>query len=108
MSFICITAMVLAAMMVAGCSESAAAPVAPQEPAVTSSKLGVNSLTINLSFPEGDTKTVTKNITFMNEGEGVMIWAVRKTAPWIWMNEADGALEKGYSKNLEVFIAPSG
>jgi len=44
----------------------------------------------------------------MNEGEGVMIWAVRKTAPWMWMNEADGALEKGYSKNLEIFIAPSG
>jgi len=37
-----------------------------------------------------------------------MIWAVRKTVPWIWMNEMDGALEKGYSKNLEVFIAPSG
>jgi hypothetical protein len=26
----------------------------------------------------------------------------------MWMNEMDGALEKGYSKNLEIFIAPVG
>ena len=82
--------------------------MAPQEPAVTSPKLGVNSLALNMQFAEGDSKTITKNITFMNEGEGVMVWAVRKTVPWIWMNEADGALEKGYSKNLEIFVAPSG
>ena len=37
-----------------------------------------------------------------------MVWAVRKTVPWIWMTEMDGALEKGFSKNLEIFIAPSG
>jgi hypothetical protein len=37
-----------------------------------------------------------------------MVWAVRKTAPWLWMNEADGVLEKGYSKNLEIFFAPAG
>ncbi|MCX5993981.1 MAG: hypothetical protein NT177_07190 [Chloroflexi bacterium] len=92
----------------AGCSAPAPAPVAPQEPAVTSPKLGVNSLTLDLRFAEGDSKTVTKNITFMNEGEGVMVWAVRKSVPWMWMNEADGVLEKGYSKNLEIFIAPAG
>jgi len=106
-SNICLVALIIA-LIFAGCSEPAPAPVAPQEPAVTSPKLGVNSLAIDLQFAEGDSKTVTRNITFMNDGEGVMIWAVRKTVPWIWMNEADGALEKGYSKNLEIFIAPSG
>jgi len=90
-----------------GCSAPAAAPVTPQ-PVEMIPRLGVNSLLIQVQFKQGDSKTVTKNITFMNEGEGVMIWAVRKTVPWIWMNEMDGALEKGYSKNLEIFIAPSG
>jgi hypothetical protein len=71
-------------------------------------RLGVNSLSLQVQFKQGDSKTVTRNITFMNEGEGVMIWAIRKTVPWIWMNEMDGALEKGYSKNLEIFIAPVG
>jgi len=108
MSFISTAAIVLLAVVTVACSESAPAPVAPQEPAVTSPKLGVNSLTLDLRFVEGDSKTVTKNITFMNEGEGVMVWAVRKTVPWIWMTEADGALEKGYSKNLEIFVAPAG
>jgi hypothetical protein len=106
-SNICLVAVIIV-LIFAACSESTPAPAAPQEPAVTSPKLGVNSQSINLQFAEGDTKTVTRNITFMNEGEGVMIWAATKTAPWIWMNEADGALEKGYSKNLEIFIAPSG
>jgi hypothetical protein len=105
--YVCLVALVTV-FAFAGCSEPAPAPVAPQEPAVTSPKLGVNSLTLDLRFAEGDSKTVTKNITFMNEGEGVMVWAVRKTVPWIWMNESDGVLEKGYSKNLEIFIAPAG
>jgi len=94
--------------MLAGCSAPAAAPVTPEQPVEMVPKLGVNSLSIDIQFKEGDSKTVTKNITFMNEGEGVMVWAVSKTQPWIWMNEINGALEKGYSKNLEVFIAPSG
>ena len=91
-----------------GCSAPAAAPVTPEQPVEMVPKLGVNSLSINVQFKEGDSKTVTKNITFMNEGEGVMVWAARKTQPWIWMNEMDGALEKGYSKDLAIFIAPSG
>jgi hypothetical protein len=108
MSFIATAAIVLLAVATVACSEPAPAPAAPQEPAVTSPRLGVNSLAIDLRFAEGDSKTVTRNITFMNEGEGVMVWAVRKTAPWLWMNEADGVLEKGYSKNLEIFFAPAG
>jgi len=106
-SYICLVALVSVFAFV-GCSAPAPAPVAPQEPAVTSPKLGVNSLTLDMQFAEGNSKTVTKNITFMNEGEGVMVWAVRKTVPWLWMNEADGVLEKGYSKNLEIFVSPSG
>lgn len=101
-----ITSVILAVL--SGCSAPAAAPVAPQQPVEMVPRLGVNSLSVQVQFKQGDSKTVTRNITFMNEGEGVMVWAVRKTVPWIWMNEMDGALEKGYSKNLEIFIAPSG
>jgi len=106
-SNVCLVAVIIA-LILAGCSTPAPAPVATQEPADTSPKLGISSLAIDLQIVEGDTKTITRSITFMNEGEGVMIWAVRKTVPWIWMEEADGALEKGYSKNLEIFIAPAG
>lgn len=94
-------------MVSVSCSEPAAAPAAPA-PVEMIPRLGVNSLSVQAQFKQGDSKTVTRNITFMNEGEGVMVWAVRKTQPWIWMNEMDGALEKGYSKSLEIFIAPSG
>lgn len=96
------------AVIIAGCSAPAAAPATPQQPVEMVPRLGVNSLSLQVQFKEGDSKTITRNITFMNEGEGVMVWAARKTQPWIWMNEMDGALEKGYSKDLAVFIAPSG
>jgi len=108
MSFILIIAAVMAVTGTVACSAPAPAPAAPQQPADTTPKLGVNSLKIDLQFAQGDSKTVTRNITFMNEGEGVLIWAVRKTVPWIWMEEQDGALEKGYSKDLKLYIAPSG
>jgi len=108
MSFICTAVLVLLAAVTFACSEPQVAPAAPQEPADTSPRLGINSLTIDLQFAEGDSKTVTRSITFMNEGEGVMIWAVTESVPWIWMEEADGAMEKGYSKTLQVFIAPAG
>jgi len=102
-------AIAVVALLAAGCSEPAPAPPAQQqEPAVVSPKLGINSLAINVQFKEGDSNTVTRKITFMNEGGGVMIWAVRKTVPWMWLTERDGALEKGYSKTLDVFIAPAG
>ncbi|MBN1375623.1 MAG: hypothetical protein JXA01_05670 [Dehalococcoidia bacterium] len=65
-------------------------------------------MTISLQFTQGESKTVTQKITIANEGEGVMTWAATKTASWLWMTEPTGALEKGYSKSLEVFIAPSG
>ena len=38
-----------------------------------------------------------------------MQWAATKSQPWIWMTEvATGALEKGYSKNIELNISGSG
>ena len=104
--YVLIISVILA--ILAGCSAPAPAPVTPQQPVEMVPRLGVNSTSVQVQFKQGDSKTVTKNITFMNEGEGVMVWAVRKTVPWIWMNEMDGALEKGYSKSLEIFIAPSG
>jgi len=106
-SNICMVAVIIA-LIFAGCSEPAPAPAATPAPVVTSPKLGVSSLAIDLQFTEDQNKTVTRNITFMNEGEGVMIWAVRETVPWIWMEEMNGALEKGRSKTLEIFIAPAG
>jgi hypothetical protein len=102
---------ILMALLVAACSAPAnPAPVTTQPPVDMAPKLGVSSPSIAVQFKEGDSKTITKNIAFMNEGESVMIWAVTKTAPWMWMNDTDreGALEKGYSKNLDIFIAPSG
>ena len=106
MKHVLILSVILAVL--GGCSAPAAAPVTPQQPVEMVPRLGVNSLSLKVQFKQGDATTVTRNITFMNEGEGVMIWAVSKHAPWLWMNERDGALEKGYSKNLEIFIAPSG
>ncbi|MFA5065092.1 MAG: hypothetical protein WC566_06475 [Dehalococcoidia bacterium] len=104
-------ALVIVALLIAGCSQPAAttAPAASETPAVDASpRLGINSLAIDVQFMQGDSKTVIKKITFMNEGGGVMIWALRKTVPWIWTTEMDGALEKGYSKTLDVYIAPAG
>ncbi len=95
-------------LLAAGCSEPAAAPAAEPEPAVVSPRLGINSLAINLQFKEGESNTVTRKITFMNEGGGVMIWGAREAVPWMWLTERDGALEKGYSKTLDVYIAPAG
>ncbi len=98
-----------AVLLIAGCSAPPPAPAATQqEPAVTSPRLGVNSLALNIQFKEGDGKTVTRQITFMNEGGGVMIWGAREAASWMWLTERDGALEKGYSKTLDVYIAPAG
>ena len=102
-------ALVIVSLLIAGCAEPAATPAATQEePAVVSPRLGINSLAINVQFNQGDSKTVTRTITFMNEGGGVMAWVARETVPWIWLTEMDGALEKGYSKTLDVFIAPAG
>jgi hypothetical protein len=95
--------------MIAGCSQPATAPAATQqEPAVASPRLGINSLSVNVQFTEGDSNTVTRKITFMNEGGGVMIWGARETVPWMWLTEMDGALEKSYSKTLDIYIAPAG
>jgi hypothetical protein len=105
---IAVFAVILLVTLVAGCSAPAAAPAATSQPLYTNPKLGVSPMTVSLQFTEGQSATVTKKITIANEGEGVMVWAARKTVPWMWMTEADGALEKGYSKTLEVFIAPSG
>jgi len=102
-------ALVIVSLSIAGCSEPAAAPAAtPQEPAVVSPRLGINAPAVNVQFKEGESTTVKKSITFMNEGGGVMIWALRETVPWMWTTELDGALEKGYSKTLDIYIAPAG
>ncbi|RPJ64122.1 MAG: hypothetical protein EHM12_00545 [Dehalococcoidia bacterium] len=109
-AFFCISILLLASVAVAGCSEPAAAPAAttPSEPLYTNPKMGVNPATISLQFTEGDSKTTSQKITIANEGEGVMVWAATEKAAWMWMNEANGALEKGYTKTQEVFISPAG
>ena len=101
--------MILTVVTLIACSAPASPPpVQQQQPVDTSPKIGINPQTISVDFKEGQSSTVTKTATLMNEGGGVMIWAARKSQAWLWMNEADGALEKGYSKNLEIFISPSG
>jgi hypothetical protein len=101
------------AAILAGCA--APAPAAPvqqqpqtQQPLSASPKIGVAPQSITLEFTEGQTKTVTKTLTILNEGGGVMQWAATKSQPWIWMTDATGALEKGFSKNLDVNVAASG
>jgi hypothetical protein len=107
-----ISALLLIMMMVpvAGCSAPAAAPApapAASAPLYTNPKLGVSPLTIDVAAKEGQSTTQKKSLTIANEGEGVMIWAARKTASWLWMEVADGALEKGFSKTIDVFVSPS-
>ncbi len=99
--------MILAVVTLIACSAPASPPPV-QQPVDTSPKIGISSQALSLEFKEGQSPTSSKIITLMNEGGGVMIWAARKSQAWLWMNEADGALEKGYSKNLEIFISPSG
>lgn len=96
------------AAVITGCAAPAPVQVAPEQPVELVPRLGVNALAIQVQFVEGDTKTVTKNIVFMNEGDGVLMWAARKTEPWIWMDEMDGVLERGSQKNLQVYISPNG
>ena len=100
-------------LVLAGCSSPAPAatsqPAASQPAAQTAPKIAVNPSSINVEFTQGQTKTVTKQITILNDGGGVMQWAATKTQPWIWFSEtATGALEKGYSKNVEFSIAAPG
>ena len=101
-------------LVLAGCSEpahapSAAQPTAPQQPAQTSPKLVVSPMVINVEFTEAQTKTVTQTINIRNDGGGVMQWAATKTQQWVWFSDvASGALEAGYSKNVEVNIAAPG
>jgi hypothetical protein len=109
----CLFGTIVAIMVViTGCTGTAPSPAGqqPVEQQITSTapKIGVAPTSINLEFTEGQTKTSTKTLTIMNEGGGVMIWAARKSQAWLWMAEADGALEKGYSKNLELSFSPSG
>jgi len=103
-------AIILLVTLVAGCSAPAATPAATtaSQPLYTDPKLGVSPMTISLQFTEGQSPTVTKQITIANEGEGVMVWAATKTASWLWMNDANGAIEKGNTKSQDVFFAPSG
>jgi hypothetical protein len=100
------------AVILAGCSSPAPAATTQQtqtqQPLDASPKIGVAPQSLTLEFTEGQTKTTTKTLTILNEGGGVMQWAATKSQPWIWMTEATGALEKGYSKNLDVNIAASG
>jgi len=99
------------AVIMAGCSSPAPAapqPAATQQPVATSPKIGVSPQTLSLEFTEGKTQTTTKTLAIINEGGGVMIWAATKSQPWIWMTEANGALEKGFTKNQEVSFSSSG
>jgi hypothetical protein len=109
-AFFCISILLLVSVVVAGCSEPAAAPASttPSQPLYTNPKLVVSPTTISLQFTQGDSKTTSQKIKISNEGEGVMVWAATKSASWLWMNDANGALEKGFAKTQEVFFSPAG
>lgn len=96
--------------LVIGCSAPAASPVTTpvQDTTPVSPKLGISPTTIDVVAKEGQSTTQKKSFNIANEGGGVMLYAARESAQWMWMNASDGALEKGYSKSLDLFIAPSG
>ena len=106
-----IIALSVLAVIMAGCSSPAPAATtqqpAVQTPVVTAPVIAVSPQSLSLEFTEGQAKTMTKTITIINDGGGVMLWAATKTQPWMWMTEANGALEKGYSKNQDISFSAS-
>jgi len=89
----------------------AAAPATPPAASQTDDtmpKISLDTSTLALTFTEGDTKTQTKTLYVMNDGGGVLIYATRKSVDWMWLNEPDGACEKGYSKKVEIFVSAAG
>ena len=92
------------------CGSAAAPP--PQDiivvPEVTTPVIKLDPQSLSFTFNEGDTSTQSKNVYVMNDGGGVLIYAARKTADWLWIDEPDGATEKGMSKKIQVFVTPSG
>lgn len=107
-----IIAVSILTLILGGCSGPAPAatsqPDTTQETASTAPRIVVSPQSITVEFTEGQTKTETRTLTILNDGGGVMLWAATKSQPWIWMTDANGALEKGFSKNLEINIAASG
>jgi hypothetical protein len=98
------------AVILAGCSSPAPAATqqpAAQQPAVTKPRISASPQSISIEFTQGQTKTVTKTLTILNDGGGIMMWAATKTQPWIWMTDATGALEKGFTRNLEISFSGS-
>ncbi|MDD5311798.1 MAG: hypothetical protein PHO26_02010 [Dehalococcoidia bacterium] len=103
----------VALLLVAVVACEAPATTAPTTPAAsqaddTMPKISLDSSTLAFTFTEGDTKTQTKILYLMNDGGGVLIYATRKSVDWMWLNEPDGACEKGYSKKIEIFVSGSG
>lgn len=101
------------AVIMSGCSSPEPAATTTQQPAAqqavsTSPKIGVSPESLTLEFTEGKTTTINKTLNILNQGGGVMQWAATKTQPWMWMTGANGALEKGYSANVEIAFSASG
>ena len=102
-------AVILIMPIPSGCSEPVQQqPAQQQQQAPTSPQIGVNTNQITVDFKEGQDNTVTKQLVISNTGGGVMLWAARKSAAWLWMEDPQGAIEKGYTKNLDVFVTASG
>ncbi len=100
--------MVLILAVLAGCSEPPQQQAQPQQQAPTSPQIGLNTNQLTFDFQEGQSNTVSKQLVLTNAGGGVMLWAARKSAAWMWMDDSQGAIEKGYTKNLEVFASATG
>ena len=109
--FLCFTViLIFSAVGGAGCAApSNSSPPAPSQQSLpTPPNIGISSKTLSFNFKKDETSTSIKNITIMNEGERVLIWAARKSATWLWLDETDGSVNGGSSKSLQIFVSPSG
>lgn len=73
----------------------------------TTPTLTVDPPTISEQFTEGKGNTVTETVNVHNDGGGVMIWAATESPTWMWLDSANGALERGTMAQFTVYISPS-
>lgn len=109
-----ICVVMIAIIIVTGCSSPPAASTTKQQTptqqtaATAKPNIAVSPQSFSVEFTEGETETVNKTLAVLNDGGGVMQWAATKTQKWLWLTDANGALEKGYSKNVSIAISGSG
>ncbi len=104
-----LAALILLAALLTPAALSCEAPAAPstpapQQPVITSPKMSVNPPTITVDTRQGDSSSHKTTVSVANDGQGVMIWAATKTQKWLWLTEANGAIQKSTFSTFDVFV----